>query len=107
CALTNTGRAKCWGWNYSGQLGDGTTTDRHKPVAVIGFGGAFKCIVPNVLWKPLAKAKVRIARAHCRVGTVTPVASPKKQNTVVGESPHPGKRLQKGAKVKLKVSRGR
>jgi beta-lactam-binding protein with PASTA domain len=55
--------------------------------------------------KPLAKAKTKISRAHCRVGTVTPVASPKRKNTVVGESPRPGKRLKKGARVKLKVSR--
>ena len=33
CALRSDGRAYCWGRNSSGQLGDGTTTDRAAPVA--------------------------------------------------------------------------
>jgi alpha-tubulin suppressor-like RCC1 family protein len=36
CAWTTTGRAYCWGRNTSGQLGDGTTTTRLRPVAVAG-----------------------------------------------------------------------
>jgi len=36
CALTPANRAYCWGANPVGQLGDGTTTNRVKPTAVVG-----------------------------------------------------------------------
>jgi len=56
CALTSSGAAFCWGLNYSGQLGDGTTDDRLTPVAVIGLdhdvtdvqaGGYHTCALVN------------------------------------------------------------
>ena len=35
CALVQNGSVYCWGANDFGQLGDGSTTERHSPVAVI------------------------------------------------------------------------
>ncbi|MBU1492687.1 MAG: signal peptidase I [Actinobacteria bacterium] len=40
CAFLGDGSAYCWGENGNGQVGDGTTTDRHSPTRVGGVGGA-------------------------------------------------------------------
>src|SRR5262245_54074463 len=37
CAITSAGTLLCWGDNYSGQLGDGTRTNRDTPQEVVGL----------------------------------------------------------------------
>jgi alpha-tubulin suppressor-like RCC1 family protein len=36
CAILNTGEVKCWGYNSTGQLGDGTLVQRTSPVSLVG-----------------------------------------------------------------------
>jgi alpha-tubulin suppressor-like RCC1 family protein len=46
CGTTTDDLAYCWGFNISGQLGDGTTTNRNRPVAVLG-GLRFRYVSPG------------------------------------------------------------
>jgi PASTA domain/Regulator of chromosome condensation (RCC1) repeat len=99
CAITRAGGVKCWGLDEQGKK-------RLRPIEVVGFGPPpLQCVVPSVVGKRLAKARARIAQAHCRVGRVTRIASRKSRNLVVRQSPRPGKRLQAGSRISLSVSR--
>jgi hypothetical protein len=65
------------------------------------------CKVPKVVGKTLVTARRLIVRARCRVGRVRRARSARARGRVVSQSPRPGVRRARGARVNLVVSRGR
>jgi beta-lactam-binding protein with PASTA domain len=60
--------------------------------------------VPRVIGLALGKAKAKIRKAHCRVGTIRRARS-NRVGRVIGQSPRPGVKKPQGFKVKLVVGR--
>jgi alpha-tubulin suppressor-like RCC1 family protein len=91
CATKDNGRAKCWGNNYPGQLGDGTTKERLTPVRVqklngataIAAGNRYTCAV-----KESGRAKCWGSNYHGELGDgtkenrLTPVRVKKLRNAI-------------------------
>ena len=48
CALRTDGTVWCWGANESGELGDGTTTDRGSPTEISGLTGVIAIAAGNL-----------------------------------------------------------
>ncbi|HEY6545371.1 MAG TPA: hypothetical protein VIZ64_10785, partial [Dokdonella sp.] len=49
CASSTTGAARCWAYNWFGQVGDGTDTDRDLPTPVLGLGSGVQAIVTGMI----------------------------------------------------------
>jgi hypothetical protein len=66
------------------------------------------CSVPKVIGKTLAAARLAIARAHCRTGTVSYARSRQAaKGRVVAQGRRPGRVLPFNARVSLVIGRGR
>lgn len=66
------------------------------------------CVVPNVLHKTLPAAKNAIRHRGCRVGRVSSQFSTGvAKGGILAQSPHPGSKRKRWARVSLVVSRGR
>jgi hypothetical protein len=66
------------------------------------------CLVPNVTRLALANAKTRLFAYSCRAGRIARAYSKHvKKGAVISQKPKAGKRLARGAKVRLVLSRGR
>ncbi|MEO8134573.1 MAG: RCC1 repeat-containing protein [Betaproteobacteria bacterium] len=48
CAVTGGGAVNCWGENFSGQVGDGTSTERHSPTAVSGLASGARAVASGI-----------------------------------------------------------
>jgi uncharacterized delta-60 repeat protein len=78
------------------------------PFVIVGPGTRLRCVVPNVKGKTLVQARRLLASKRCTLGKVTKAYSRKvRKGRVISQRPSAGRRLARGAKVHLKVSRGR
>ena len=67
-----------------------------------------RCLVPNVIGRPLRKARHALASAHCSLGAVWRRASRRvRKGHVIAQQPRPGTRRPAGSDVSLVLSRGR
>ena len=76
-------------------------------VTVAAASATARCLVPNVVRRSVTAARTAIARAGCRVGPVRTARSVSvARGRIVSQSPKAGRRVARGTRVSLVVSRG-
>jgi alpha-tubulin suppressor-like RCC1 family protein len=65
CALLSNGRVMCWGYNHSGELGNGTRRKSLTPVTVKGIKNATMISAGGNLWNGLVCARLRTGEIKC------------------------------------------
>jgi hypothetical protein len=107
--LTSQLQESDWSTVLSGaSIGLGAGFDVESPGFAVNTAGVVQCVVPKVKGKSLAAAKKAIVKGNCRVGKVGYAYSAKvRKGRVISQKPAAGKKLAKGAKVSLAVSRGK
>ncbi len=66
-----------------------------------------KCVVPRVKGKTLKAAEHTIRTRNCSIGKIDYARSQTvKRGHVISQRPKPGRRLQRGTKVNLVISKG-
>ena len=63
-----------------------------------------RCVVPRVIGLTLSRARAKLRSKHCSVGRVRRARS-RRVGRVIGQSPRPGARRARGAKVNLVIGR--
>lgn len=62
CALLGSGQVRCWGANFAGQLGNGSTSASNTPVAVTGLPGPMQQLVSG---ENFACARTSAGSTYC------------------------------------------
>ncbi|MEK6275537.1 MAG: PASTA domain-containing protein [Actinomycetota bacterium] len=75
-------------------------------VVAVGVPPPTRCRVPRVIGLTLIRARRAIRARHCSVGSVRYRRSARARNKVLSQTPRAGRRLARGARVNLIVSRG-
>jgi large repetitive protein len=69
-------------------------------------GQVARCVVPRLTGRTLKRSRTLIARAGCRLGRVHTAYARARKQVIYAQSPKAGRRLARGARVSVWISRG-
>lgn len=100
-------RFRAWGGACAGAAPSCTLTVGGDTSISATFVPNPNCVVPRLVRKTIGAARALLARAHCRLGTISRAYSARiAKGRIVRQRPAAGTRLANGARVAVVVSRG-